>query len=307
MSAAVELRGLTRRFGSRVAVDDLTLTVEQGEILALLDQNGAGKTTTLRMLSCLLRPTAGDARLCGHSVTGAPAQVKAVINVSPQETAVAPRLSVRENLELMARLYGADRRAARSRAAAQMERFALTDRAGDRAGKLSGGLQRRLSIAMALISQPRVLFLDEPSIGLDAIASNQIRKFLKQVNQEKGTSIILTSHYMEDISTLCQRSVVIHHGCKVYDGKTEELFAKYQKSKKITACFSKELPGEISLPMAQILERTPHKLVFMVPREESGAALAAVMPWNPADISVEEDEIGTVVERIYQEGSRYEN
>lgn len=224
MSAAVELRGLTRRFGSRVAVEDLTLTVEQGEILALLGQNGAGKTTTIRMLSCLLRPTAGDARLCGHSVAEAPAQVKAVVNVSPQETAVAPRLSVRENLELMARLYGADRRAARERAAAQMERFALTDRAGDRAGKLSGGLQRRLSIAMALISQPRVLFLDEPSLGMDVRAR---RELWRHVEALRGTvTVLLTTHYLEEAERLADRVAILDEGRLQALGTAAELKAR---------------------------------------------------------------------------------
>lgn len=182
----------------------------------------------------------------------------------------------------------------------------------------------KMELMVALLHQPRILFLDEPSIGLDAIASGQIRRFLKQVNRERGTSIILTSHYMEDISTLCDRSVVIHHGCKVYDGRTDELFARYQKNKKITATFSQELPpaqnlaaeGAASLQGQaggqsprrpsrwEVLERTPHKLTILVPKEEASAALAAIMPWGPTDISVEEDEIGTVVERIYQDGSR---
>ena len=167
----------------------------------------------------------------------------------------------------------------------------------------------KMELMVALLHNPRILFLDEPSIGLDAIASNQIRRFLKQVNRERGTSIILTSHYMEDIATLCDRSVVIHHGCKVYDGRTDALFARYQKNKKITATFSQELPpaggqSPRQLPCWEVLERTPHKLTVLVPKEEAGAALAAIMPWGPTDISVEEDEIGTVVERIYQEGAK---
>lgn len=224
MSAAVELRGLSRRFGSRVAVDDLSFDIQQGEIFALLGQNGAGKTTTIRMLSCLLRPTAGDALLCGHSVKSAPAQVKACINVSPQETAVAPRLSVRENLELMARLYGATRREARAQAEDQMARFALTDRARDRAGKLSGGLQRRLSIAMALISKPQVLFLDEPSLGMDVRARRELWQHIEAL---RGTvTVLLTTHYLEEAEHLADRVAILDGGRLQALGTAAELKAQ---------------------------------------------------------------------------------
>ena len=161
---AVELNELTKRFRERTAVDRLSFSIEQGELFSLLGQNGAGKTTTIRMLSGLLRPTEGDALLMGKSIVTDPEAVRRIINVSPQETAVAPKLTVRENLELIARLYGKSAAEAKKSAEAMLSRFSLADRAKEKAKALSGGLQRRLSIAMALISEPQILFLDEPKM-----------------------------------------------------------------------------------------------------------------------------------------------
>lgn len=210
MNAAVELKDLTKQFGTRTAVNRLCLTVGQGEVLALLGQNGAGKTTTIRMLSGLTMPTSGDAFLMGHSICSDLAGVKQVINVSPQETAVAPRLSVRENLELMARFYGADRETARKKAAAQMEKFHLEERAEDRAGKLSGGMQRRLSIAMALISEPKVLFLDEPTLGLDVRARRDLWGHIEALRG--SVTVILTTHYLEEAEALADRIAILDGG-----------------------------------------------------------------------------------------------
>ena len=153
-SPAIETRGLTKRYGDRAAVDGLCLTVEDGELFALLGLNGAGKTTTIKMLCGLTAPTEGDALVYGRSVRTGGQEEKRMVNLSPQESAFAGKLTVRENLELMARVYGADKAAARDRASDMMARLSLTERAGDQARKLSGGLQRRLSIAMALILEP---------------------------------------------------------------------------------------------------------------------------------------------------------
>ena len=160
---AIETHALTRRFGPRTAVDGLDLTVRQGELFALLGVNGAGKTTTLRMLSGLLQPTGGEADILGFRLTQQPQEIKRRINLSPQETAVAPNLTVRENLELIAGIYGASRREAAQRAAETIAEFHLGEVERSRAKTLSGGWQRRLSIAMALISQPQLVFLDEQS------------------------------------------------------------------------------------------------------------------------------------------------
>ena len=207
---AIEMRGLTKTYKNRTAVDHLNLSIGEGELFALLGPNGAGKTTTIRMLSCLAAPTEGDAILCGESVAKNPEAVRAVINVSPQETAVAQKLSVRENLELIAEIYGMKRSEAREKAEEMMRDFALTERARDRAKRLSGGLQRRLSIAMALISNPKVLFLDEPTLGLDVRAR---RDLWKHVAALKGhMTIILTTHYLEEAEALSDRIGILHRG-----------------------------------------------------------------------------------------------
>ena len=207
---AIETKNLTKRFKERTAVDSLSLTVEQGEIFALLGQNGAGKSTTIRMLSCLTAPTSGDAFVFGHSVVSDERNVKKMINVSPQETAVAPKLSVRENLELTARLYGMDKKTAREKTEEMLHDFSLLDRASERAKKLSGGMQRKLSLAMALISEPKVLFLDEPTVGLDVRARRELWKLIESL---KGNmTILLTTHYLEEAEALADRMVMMNGG-----------------------------------------------------------------------------------------------
>ena len=207
---AIITRELTRRFGDRVAVDGLNLQVRQGELLALLGSNGAGKTTTVKMLSTLLSPTSGDAEILGSSITLHPEQVKPYLAISPQETAVAHNLTVRENLELMAGIYGADRKTAAIRGEEMIREFSLGEYADTRAGKLSGGWMRRLSIAMALISRPKVLFLDEPTLGLDVLARRELWEHIQKL---KGSvTVILTTHYMEEAAALADRIAVMVRG-----------------------------------------------------------------------------------------------
>lgn len=220
---AIRIKDLTRRFGKRTAVDSLDLTIDRGELFALLGQNGAGKTTTIRMLCGLLAPTEGDAVLMGKSVTTQTGEVKQIINVSPQETAVASKLSVRENLEFVAEVYGFKGSEAKRKAAEMMEAFSLTDRANDRAKSLSGGMQRRLSIAMALISEPEILFLDEPTLGLDVRARRELWKHIQQL---KGSmTIILTTHYLEEAEALADRIGIMSAGKLTALGTAEQIKA----------------------------------------------------------------------------------
>lgn len=218
---AIEIRGLTKKFGERTAVDDLNLGIEAGELFSLLGVNGAGKTTTLRMLSCLLRPTSGDAFVLGDSVVSAPHSVKEKINVSPQETAVAPNLTVRENLEFIAGVYGKARDEAKTAAEKMISDFGLEEAAAQRAKTLSGGQQRRLSIAMALISEPEILFLDEPTLGLDVLAR---RELWSAITGLKGRmTVILTTHYMEEAEALSDRIAVMEKGRLKAVGTAKEL------------------------------------------------------------------------------------
>ena len=220
---AISIEGLEKRFGDRSAVAGIDLAVERGELFALLGPNGAGKTTTIRMLCCLLPPSGGTASILGHDIRDDPLGVKRVIGVSPQETAVAPNLTAWENLRLMAGLHGIERARARRRAEELVEVTGLGDRAGERAKRYSGGMQRRLSIAMALVSEPDVVFLDEPTIGLDPQSRRGLWEYIAGL---KGrTTIVLTTHYLEEADALADRIAVIDHGALVAIGTADELKA----------------------------------------------------------------------------------
>ena len=218
---AIKTIKLSKTYGRLTAVDGLDLAIAQGELFALLGVNGAGKTTTLKMLSCLTRPSGGDALLNGHSVISEPAAVKRIIGVSPQETAVAPNLTALENLLLMGGVHGLSSQAAQRRADELTQRFGLSPILSRRAGKLSGGWQRRLSIAMALISEPQILFLDEPTLGLDVLARSDLWDVIRAL---KGKiTIILTTHYMEEAEALSDRIGIMRGGRLLTVGTAEAL------------------------------------------------------------------------------------
>ncbi len=207
---AIKAIDLEKRYKEKIAVNKLNLSIEQGELFSLLGTNGAGKTTTIKMLSCLSSPTSGDAILLGDSIVKSPLAVKEKISVSPQETAVAPNLTVKENLQLIAKLYGNNNKEAIKKTDEMIEKFGLTEIAKSKAKTLSGGWQRRLSIAMALISSPQILFLDEPTLGLDVIARRELWNIVKEL---KGKiTIILTTHYLEEAEALSDRIGIMAKG-----------------------------------------------------------------------------------------------
>ncbi|ADP32320.1 ABC transporter ATP-binding protein [Bacillus atrophaeus] len=221
---AIEIKNLTKKFKERTAVDNLSLMIEKGEFFALLGQNAAGKTTTIKMLSCLSTPTSGDALMLNDSIVKNPEAVKQKINISPQETAVAPNLSVKENLEFIASIYGSKKQEAEQKAVEMMTKFGLLERAKNKTKTLSGGLQRRLSIAMALISNPQIIFLDEPTLGLDVRARRDLWKVLLEL---KGKiTIVLTTHYLEEVEALADRVGIIHGGKLHALGTIDELKEK---------------------------------------------------------------------------------
>jgi ABC-2 type transport system ATP-binding protein len=218
---AVRLAGLTKSFGSFRAVDGLDLTIDRGELFSLLGPNGAGKTTTIKMMCCLLRPTSGSVSILGHDIAADPIAVKRLIAVAPQETAIAEHLTASENLMLMASLHGRTKRDGMRRTAELLEMLALQDRAGDRVKKFSGGMKRRLSIAMALVSDPKVLFLDEPTIGLDPQSR---RGMWEHIELLKGdTTIVLTTHYLEEADALADRIGIVDEGRLIALGTSAEL------------------------------------------------------------------------------------
>ena len=221
---AIQTRDLTKRYKNLTAVDMLTLDICQGELFALLGVNGAGKTTAIKVLSCLTMPTAGDAMVGGYSITKESEQVKRLIGVSPQETAVAPNLSVKENLELICGIYGFSKEKTREKVQELSRQLNLEEVLYKKAGKLSGGWQRRVSIAMALISEPQILFLDEPTLGLDVMARHDLWEIIHSL---KGKiTIILTTHYMEEAESLSDRIGIMKQGRLLAIGTAEELKQK---------------------------------------------------------------------------------
>ena len=220
----IRIDGLSKRFKDVEAVKNVSLDIPKGELFALLGVNGAGKTTMIKMLCSLLKPTAGDAWIDGKSIVTDPNAVKEAIGLSPQETAVALNLTVSENLSLMAGVQNLDNEAARVRINEMMEAFSLFKVASKRAGKLSGGWQRKLSLAMALVKEPKVLFLDEPTLGLDVIAR---RELWDEIIKLKGrVTVILTTHYMEEAEALSDRIGVMKDGVLLDTGSAKELMAK---------------------------------------------------------------------------------
>ena len=220
---AIRIEKLTKRYGTLTAVSELELSIHGGETFGLLGVNGAGKTTTVKMLSCLTRPDSGDAYLNGKSIVSESAEVKRIIGVSPQETAVAPNLSVRENLEFMCGVFGFSKDKTRSKTEELIVSFDLGSVADRKAGTLSGGWQRRLSIALALVGEPEILFLDEPTLGLDVIARSELHDFIRSLPEE--VTVVLTTHYMEEAEALCDRIGIMKEGRLIALGTVPELCA----------------------------------------------------------------------------------
>lgn len=240
---AIETRQLTKRYGDLTAVDALDLRVEAGTVYALLGVNGAGKTTTIKMLTGLIRPTSGDAYLAGHSIRTENEKVREVTGVSPQETALAMHLTVRENLELMAGLYGRGRAEARRAAEETMKKMSLSAYAEKQARTLSGGWQRRLSIAMALIPEPEILFLDEPTLGLDVLARRELWQVIRALRG--SATVVLTTHYLEEAEALSDRIGIMAGGRLRAEGTAAELLA-FAEEKSFEDAFVKIAGGEVT-------------------------------------------------------------
>ncbi|MBQ9710227.1 MAG: ATP-binding cassette domain-containing protein [Clostridia bacterium] len=223
MNYAIDAKGLCKRYGDVVAVSSLDLQVKGGELFALLGVNGAGKTTAIKMLSCLISPTSGSADVMGHSIIGEANMVKAAVSVSPQESSVAQNLTVFENLAFIAQIYGASSLEARKAADEMIEMLSLGEVRNRFAKKLSGGYARRLSIAMALITKPQVLFLDEPTLGLDVLARRELWKIIREIKGQ--VTILLTTHYLEEAEALSDRVGIMAKGQMLAIGTADEIKA----------------------------------------------------------------------------------
>jgi ABC-2 type transport system ATP-binding protein len=225
LAAILEAQGLTKRYGEAVAVDRIDLMVEEGEIFGLLGPNGAGKTTTISMLTGVLEPTAGDARIGGRDIRDDARAVKQMCGLVPQDLALYPTLSARANLQFFGRIYGLRGRELDERIDDVLEVVALSDRADDAIESFSGGMKRRINIAAGLVHRPRLLFLDEPTVGVDPQSRNHIFESVQQLNRDRGMSIIYTSHYMEEVELLCDRVAIVDQGKVIADDTIKDLVA----------------------------------------------------------------------------------
>lgn len=218
---AIVVTGLSKQYPDKTAVDNISFSVDKGSIFSLLGVNGAGKTTTIKMLCGLTRPTGGEAYVLSHDIHTELGEVKKLVNISPQDTSVASRLTVRENLEFIAGIYGANRKKQREKADEMIQYFHLQEVADRRAKVLSGGWQRKLSIAMALITEPQIIFLDEPTLGLDVLARRELWEVIRRMKEK--ITIILTTHYMEEAESLSDKVAVMVDGRIKAMGSVEEL------------------------------------------------------------------------------------
>ncbi|MGF7144195.1 ABC-2 type transport system ATP-binding protein [Anaerotaenia torta] len=292
-----------RKFVSKYAVSNFDLTVEPGEFIGLIGPNGAGKTTLVKMLTGIIAPSSGEISVLGYYPNKLEnAFKKQYAVVMGQKSQLFFELTPADTFGLFKELYEIPEEEYRRSVDYFVNLFDVSKFLNVQVRTLSLGERMKMELIVALLHNPRVLFLDEPTIGLDAVAQRQMRFFLREVNKEKGTTILLTSHYMEDVRSLCSRSIVVNDGQKLYDGDTAKLFEAYQTHKKVTVIFENET---VFYPTAgvEVVEQDPHKIVLLVPRELNGSLLSGMMHDNPPkDISVEEEDIGSVVERIYAGG-----
>ncbi|HEX8011063.1 MAG TPA: ATP-binding cassette domain-containing protein [Casimicrobiaceae bacterium] len=226
MAAILITEALTRRFGALAAVDSLDLAIDEGEVFGLLGRNGAGKTTLIKMLTTLLPPSSGRARVGGFDIASESSRVRSIIGYVPQALSADGELTGRENLLIFARLYDIPRRLTAERIAEGLAFMDLTAAADKLVSTYSGGMIRRLEIAQSMLHRPRVLFLDEPTVGLDPVAREAVWEHLRQLRTRYGTTIVLTSHYMDEVEQLCDRVAILRHGRAVATGTLAELRAK---------------------------------------------------------------------------------
>jgi ABC-2 type transport system ATP-binding protein len=220
---AIQTFNLTKTFKSLVAVDGINLNIKRGELFALLGPNGAGKTTTINMLCCLLKPSKGTAQIMGYDILKQPFKIKEIIGVAPQETAISEHLNTRENMSLIGRIHGINSPELKIRSQQLLKTMGLESRAKDQVRKFSGGMKRRLNIMMALIHNPKVLFLDEPTLGLDPQARRAIWEYIIRLKKEK--TILLTTHYMDEADFLADRIGIMDEGKIVALGTSHKLKA----------------------------------------------------------------------------------
>ena len=236
---AIEVMNLHKSFGETKAVQGVDFNVEQGEIYSLLGPNGAGKTTTISMLSCLLRPDEGDARIMGHSIKENQMGVKSALGVVPQEIALYEDLTARENLTFWGKMYGLRGGALKARVEEVLEIIGLQDRAKERVGKYSGGMKRRVNIGVALLHKPKVIYMDEPTVGIDPQSRRNILDSVVDLKKQ-GMTVLYTTHYMEEAQELSDHIGIVDHGKMIANGTHDELVKLVGEQTRIDLTLSME-------------------------------------------------------------------
>lgn len=275
--AFVEVKNLTKRYGTTVAVRDLDLEVEEGEVFGLLGPNGAGKSTTLSVISGLLRPTAGDVVVDGHSVRTQALAVKRILGIVPQELAVYPRLSARANLRFWGEMYGLGGKTLSSRVDEVLDLVGLKARAGEPLSRYSGGMKRRVNLAAGIMSNPRLLILDEPTVGVDPQSRNKVFDLVK-AQAAAGTTVIYTSHYMEEVELLCDRVAIVDQGSLVAAGTVSDLLRQASEHQEVEiGCpgITDDLLGRLeSIPVVDQVRCEEQGVTLMTNEAEKALALA---------------------------------
>ena len=290
-----------RKYETKTAVSDFDFTIEPGEFVGLIGPNGAGKTTLVKMLTGIIAPSSGEISVLGYYPNKLEnAFKKQYAVVMGQKSQLIYDMTAADTFLLFKEMYDVPNDVYKRNLELFTDLFDSKEYLNAQVRTLSLGERMKMELITSLLHNPKVLFLDEPTIGLDAPAQRQIREFLKEVNSKYGTTILLTSHYMDDVRSLCSRSIVISEGHKVYDGGTANLFASFQTDKKITLQFEGE-PEFTAPDGCTVTEANPHKVVVMVPKEQSGRILEQLLRDYPLkDIAVEEEDISIVVEKIYR-------
>lgn len=249
-SAIVKVEKLSKTFGNLKAVDNVSFEIKEGEIFGLLGPNGAGKTTTINMLTTLLKPTSGDAKVCGFNILKQANEVRRNVGVVPQEYTADEDMTGKNNILLCADLYGIPRSDSKPHAEELLKLVELQDAANKKVSTYSGGMRRRLELACGLINYPRLLFLDEPTLGLDVQTRTAVWKYIKTLKEEYRMTLLMTTHYLEEADSLCDRIAIIDHGHIIKIGSPEEL--KESVGGDVIVVVIKELEPDISSDIAQI-------------------------------------------------------
>ena len=287
---------------SKLAVNDFNMDINEGEFIGLIGPNGSGKTTLMKMLTGIISPTSGEISVLGY----VPGELKNAYKkqfaiVMGQKSQLFQDISAADTFLLLKEIYEIPEAECRKNLNYFIELFDIQNYLNVQVRTLSLGERMKMELVAALLHNPKILYLDEPTIGLDAVAQKQIRGFLKEVNHNKGTTILLTSHYMDDIKSLCERCVVINNGRKIYDGNLDMLFSRYQTHKIITVSFD-EATSYCPNFDVQAIEQSPFKLSFMAYRKDVRPIIGTILSeCEVNDISIEEEGIGNIIERIYSD------